>query len=94
LPGRDKNVLKKELTNKISGAAKEAAVLAIRLYQVSIGQFLGGQCRFVPSCSQYSIEAVQQFGVFKGGYMAAKRILKCHPFGSKGFDPPDASSKQ
>jgi len=85
--------LKKEIINKLNGAAKEAAVFAIRLYQLSIGRFLGGQCRFVPSCSEYAIESVRQFGIFKGGYMAAKRILKCHPFGSKGFDPPDASSK-
>ncbi len=67
---------------------KELIVLIIRMYQASIGRFLGGQCRFVPSCSQYAIEAVRQFGAIKGSCMAAKRILKCHPFGQGGFDPP------
>jgi putative membrane protein insertion efficiency factor len=82
------NVLKKNVINEISCIAKEAIVLTIRLYQSSVGQFLGGQCRFVPSCSQYAIEAVRQFGAVKGSYMALKRILRCHPFGSSGFDPP------
>jgi putative membrane protein insertion efficiency factor len=72
---------------------REAIVLLIRLYQSSLGPFLGGQCRFVPSCSQYAIESVRQFGVLKGVYMSAKRLLKCHPFGSQGFDPPDAGWK-
>ncbi|MFA5292532.1 MAG: membrane protein insertion efficiency factor YidD [Phycisphaerae bacterium] len=67
---------------------KETIVLIIKLYQSSIGRFLGGQCRFVPSCSEYAIEAVRQFGPLKGTYMAVKRLLRCHPFGSKGFDPP------
>jgi hypothetical protein len=56
-------------------------IYLIRFYQVSLGRFLGGQCRFVPTCSQYAIEAVREFGALKGGYMAAKRIAKCHPFG-------------
>lgn len=67
---------------------REAIVLLIRLYQSSLGRFLGGQCRFVPSCSQYAIESVRQFGAVKGIYMAVKRLLRCHPFGSQGFDPP------
>jgi uncharacterized protein len=69
--------------------AKETIILAIRLYQSTFGQFLGGQCRFVPSCSEYAIEAVRQFGVAKGSIMATKRILRCHPFGPAGFDPPE-----
>ncbi|MBU1261046.1 MAG: membrane protein insertion efficiency factor YidD [Planctomycetes bacterium] len=69
---------------------REAIVLLIRLYQSSLGRFLGGQCRFVPSCSQYAIESVRQFGAVKGIYMAVKRLLRCHPFGSQGFDPPYA----
>ena len=82
------SVLKKNIINEISCIAKEAIVLVIRLYQSSVGQFLGGQCRFVPSCSQYAIEAVRQFGAAKGSLLAVKRILRCHPFGSSGFDPP------
>jgi putative membrane protein insertion efficiency factor len=80
--------LKKNVKNEISNIVKETVVLVIRLYQSTIGQFLGGQCRFVPSCSQYAIEAVRQFGAVKGSLLAVKRILRCHPFGSSGFDPP------
>ena len=62
-------------------------IMLIRFYQVSLGRFLGGQCRFVPTCSQYAIEAIREFGALKGGCLAAKRIARCHPFGSKGYDP-------
>lgn len=75
--------------NKISGFIKETIVFTIRLYQSSLGLFLSGQCRFVPSCSEYAIEAIRQFGAVKGGYMAVKRILRCHPFGPPGFDWPN-----
>jgi hypothetical protein len=78
---------------RISKATSSFFILAIRFYQVSLGQFLGGQCRFVPTCSQYAIEAIKQFGALKGGYMAAKRIAKCHPFGSKGYDPIKENQK-
>ena len=94
LQSKGTSVLKKNVTNEISCIAKEAIVLAIRLYQSSVGQFLGGQCRFVPSCSQYAIEAVRQFGAVKGSYMAVKRILRCHPFGSSGFDPPSLRASE
>jgi hypothetical protein len=76
-----------------SGAVSEFLIMVIRFYQVSLGRFLGGQCRFVPTCSQYAIEAIKEFGVLKGGYMAAKRIVKCHPFGGKGYDPVEVKSE-
>ena len=63
-------------------------IFAIKLYQVSLGRLLAGNCRFVPSCSQYAIEAVQQFGAVKGSLMAVKRILRCHPFSTGGYDSP------
>lgn len=44
-------------------------------------------CRFYPSCSSYAIEAIQQFGCFRGGYLTLKRILRCHPWGKGGYDP-------
>lgn len=82
--------MKKDIINNL---VKETVVLAIRLYQSSLGLFLGGQCRFVPSCSEYAIEAVRQFGAVKGGYMAVRRILRCHPFSPAGLDSPDADKK-
>ena len=78
---------------KISEAVGSFFILLIRFYQGSLGRFLGGQCRFVPTCSQYAIEAIREFGALKGGYMAAKRIAKCHPFGGKGFDPVEVKSE-
>ncbi len=82
------DVLKKNETNKMDSLIREIIVLLIRLYQSIFSPFFGGQCRFVPSCSEYAIEAVRHFGAAKGTYMAVKRILRCHPFGSEGFDPP------
>jgi len=62
-------------------------ILLIRLYQWILGPFLGGQCRFYPSCSNYSIEAYKKYGAFKGSYLTIKRILKCHPWHPGGVDP-------
>lgn len=57
------------------------------MYQIFISPLLGSKCRFVPTCSHYAIEALQKHGVFKGSYLAIKRILRCHPLGKSGFDP-------
>lgn len=59
----------------------------IRLYQMTISQVLPSSCRFTPSCSQYGLEAVQKYGALKGGWMAAKRIGRCHPWNPGGYDP-------
>jgi putative membrane protein insertion efficiency factor len=59
----------------------------IRIYQLSISPILGQNCRFSPTCSQYSIEAINKYGSFKGGWLALKRILSCHPWGGHGHDP-------
>jgi uncharacterized protein len=59
----------------------------IRLYQWMISPWLGPKCRFVPSCSQYAIEAFRKYGLFKGGWMAIRRISRCHPWGGHGHDP-------
>lgn len=66
---------------------QRALIFLLMLYKYSLGRFLGGQCRFVPSCSQYAVEVISKFGTIKGTYLAAKRILRCNPFGPKGFDP-------
>jgi putative membrane protein insertion efficiency factor len=59
----------------------------IRGYQKYISPMLPPSCRFQPTCSQYAIEAIQKYGVLKGGAMAAWRILRCNPFGKGGYDP-------
>jgi putative membrane protein insertion efficiency factor len=59
----------------------------VLLYRASLGQLLGGHCRFTPSCSQYAIDAVNKYGPWKGSWKALKRIGRCHPFGGEGYDP-------
>jgi len=60
----------------------------VLLYRVTVGRFLGGHCRYYPTCSQYAIEAVTRFGAVRGGWLATKRICRCHPWGGRGYDPP------
>ena len=59
----------------------------IRFYQPAISPWLPPRCRYQPTCSQYAIEAVQKHGAFKGGWLALRRIGRCHPWGSSGYDP-------
>ena len=72
--------------NKVRRMARLAIAL-IRGYQIFLSPLLGASCRFYPSCSQYAIEAIAKYGVFKGGWMTLKRISKCHPFHPGGYDP-------
>ncbi|MGB4572814.1 MAG: membrane protein insertion efficiency factor YidD [Rectinemataceae bacterium] len=62
-------------------------LLLIKLYQLLISPLFPPSCRFVPTCSAYAYEAVSKYGPFKGILLAARRILKCHPFHPGGFDP-------
>ena len=59
----------------------------IRFYQYAISPMLPPRCRYQPTCSQYAIEAVRKHGALKGGWLAAKRIGRCHPWGGSGYDP-------
>jgi putative membrane protein insertion efficiency factor len=63
------------------------AQLLIRLYQWTVSPLLGPRCRFHPSCSHYAHEAVVRFGVLTGGWLALKRLLRCHPWHPGGLDP-------
>lgn len=62
-------------------------IFLIRFYQVAISPFTPATCRFSPTCSSYSLEALQKHGVFKGTWLAIKRISRCHPWGGSGYDP-------
>jgi putative membrane protein insertion efficiency factor len=65
-------------------------IALIRAYQLTLSPFVGGACRFQPSCSVYALEAVERHGAWRGSLLAARRLSKCHPFGASGFDPvPD-----
>lgn len=62
-------------------------VLLVRGYQVSISPLLPSSCRYFPSCSAYAIQALERHGALKGSWLAARRILRCHPFTPGGYDP-------
>jgi len=59
----------------------------IKCYKFLISPLLGQSCRYLPTCSEYSIEALESYGFFKGLFLSIKRILSCHPWGQGGFDP-------
>ena len=63
------------------------ALRAIRLYQAALSPYLGGHCRFTPSCSGYAYDAIQAHGAARGAWLAAKRLARCRPFGGRGYDP-------
>ncbi|MGB0444512.1 MAG: membrane protein insertion efficiency factor YidD [Porticoccaceae bacterium] len=66
----------------------------IKLYQWLISPLLGPSCRFHPTCSHYAIEAIEKHGVFKGGYLSVRRLIKCQPFHEGGLDPvPEKKDK-
>jgi hypothetical protein len=62
-------------------------ILPIRLYQVTLSPLLGANCRYVPSCSQYMIDAIEEWGPVKGIWLGMRRISRCHPWGGHGHDP-------
>ncbi len=65
----------------------------IQLYRVTISPWLGLNCRFHPSCSAYAIESLRSHGVFRGSWLALRRILRCHPWGGSGHDPVPKSRR-
>lgn len=66
---------------------KLAILWCIRAYQATLSPLLPTSCRFEPTCSNYSHDAVNRYGVFKGALLGAKRLARCHPLGGKGYDP-------
>ncbi|HUV55692.1 MAG TPA: membrane protein insertion efficiency factor YidD [Dehalococcoidales bacterium] len=69
---------------------KKFALKLIRFYQLTISQVTSPSCRFLPTCSQYTYEAIGRFGLIKGVWLGVRRIIHCHPFHPGGYDPvPD-----
>ena len=71
-------------------ASVRFVLVLIRAYQLLFSWMYAGSCRFTPSCSHYAAESLQRFGLMRGGGLALRRLLRCHPFGAHGIDPvPD-----
>src|SRR5690554_5402309 len=71
-------------TVKIPGAI---LIFFIRVYQYAISPLFGANCRYTPTCSQYGVEAIREWGAIRGAWLGLKRISKCHPWGGQGYDP-------
>lgn len=76
--------MKRQLVGRIVAAAMIAAV---RFYQGAISPMMPAACRYQPTCSQYAVEAIRKYGPLRGGWLALKRICRCHPWGGSGYDP-------
>jgi putative membrane protein insertion efficiency factor len=66
---------------------KRMFILLIKFYRMFISPLKPPSCRYIPTCSEYALIAVEKYGAFRGGWMAVKRILRCHPFHKGGYDP-------
>jgi putative membrane protein insertion efficiency factor len=67
-------------------------IILIRLYRITLSPYMGWACRFDPTCSAYAIEAISHYGAWRGSWLAARRLARCHPFGACGYDPVPVQS--
>jgi putative membrane protein insertion efficiency factor len=77
----------KQLRQAIAQGTAHALVWAVKLYRLVVSPLIPPRCRYLPSCSEYCIEALQRHGPVRGAYYGVKRILRCHPWGASGLDP-------
>jgi len=70
------------------------AVLPVRFYQLAISPLTGPTCRYTPTCSQYTVDAIREWGILRGWWMGMKRIASCHPWGKHGHDPVPKNPKR
>ncbi|HEU19375.1 MAG TPA: membrane protein insertion efficiency factor YidD [Deltaproteobacteria bacterium] len=66
---------------------KKTFIFLIRFYQIAVSPLLPQSCRFYPTCSEYTMTAIKEYGPFRGSYLGLRRILRCHPFHPGGYDP-------
>ena len=85
----------RKILETISKACQRLLIFLIKIYQYTLSPLLGPRCRFLPSCSCYSVDAISQHGVLVGLFYSIKRLLRCHPFSTGGYDPvPTEKSKR
>lgn len=77
----------------VARVARHSVVFLLRAYQLALSPILPPACRFEPSCSRYASEAVATHGVLRGGWLALRRVLRCHPWSDTGFDPVPTSPR-
>ena len=77
----------KQIYNIIIKTITFPFIIVIKIYQVLISPLFPSSCRYTPTCSHYTVEALKKHGLFKGGWLGIKRISKCHPWGGNGHDP-------
>lgn len=73
--------------NRIFHLLAELLILPIQFYRKFISPLTPPSCRYTPTCSEYAVEALRKYGPFKGGWLALRRLLSCHPWGGHGYDP-------
>ena len=80
-------------SRRLRGLVQRLVLGGIRAYQLAVSPWLGAHCRHVPSCSAYARTAVERFGPWRGGALAARRLGRCHPWGTAGYDPVPESDR-
>ena len=77
----------RRLLSFIASLPARAVIGLVRLYQITLSPWMGRGCRYLPTCSEYMIEAVARYGALRGGLKGLGRICRCHPWGGSGYDP-------
>ena len=77
----------KKVLNFIIKLPANILILLIKIYQYTLSPFIGRNCRYTPTCSNYGIEAIRKYGAIKGGWLTIKRVVSCNPWGGSGYDP-------
>ena len=80
-------MLRREAVSPRTAFVAGILIVLVRAWQILLSPLLGSSCRFQPSCSQYAVEALSRHGAARGGWLAARRITRCHPFHAGGLDP-------
>lgn len=75
------------IIHKLQKLLRHILLLPVYLYRYSISPLLPSSCRYTPTCSQYTVEAILKYGILKGGWLSVKRIVSCNPWGGHGHDP-------
>jgi uncharacterized protein len=81
------------ISRNLLAAPRKVVISLVRCYQATLSGLIGRQCRFTPTCSEYFIESVENYGIFRGGFKGFWRIVRCNPWGPSGYDPVEKPRK-